>query len=83
MPLSRSDILPSEGVITPMWAVSCAKYGIQGAFRALDSVFGDAFTAQEGPSAPKRAPPKLTEGHVPSVPPPPPSGCAPVYHLDL
>ena len=33
-------------------------------------------TFSGAPSAPARAPPKLTEGHVPSVPPPP-SGCAP------
>ena len=57
MPPSKSDILPYEGGITPMWALACGKYGIQGAFGALDDVFG--------------APPKLTEGHVPSVPPPP------------
>ena len=58
MPPSKSDILPSEGGITPMWALACGKYGIQ------EALFSGA------PSAPTRAPPKLTEGHVPSVPPP-------------
>ena len=33
-----------------MWALACAKYGIQGAFGALDDVFGGAFGARKGAS---------------------------------
>ena len=62
MPPSKSDILPSEGGITPMWALACGKYGIQGASAPWMTFSG-------APSAPTRAPPKLTEGHLPSVPP--------------
>ena len=51
MPPSKSDILPSEGGITPMWAVACGKYGIQGAFGALDDVFGGASEADRGARA--------------------------------
>ena len=68
MPPSKSDILPSGGVITPMWAVSCAKYGIQGA-GALDDIFGGAFGAQEGASE--------TDREARAQCAPPPSGCAP------
>ena len=50
MPPSKSAILPSEGGITPIWALACGKYGIQGAFGALDDVFGGAFGAHEGAS---------------------------------
>ena len=50
MPPSKSDILPSEGDITPMWALACGKYGIQGAFGALDDVFGGTFGVHEGAS---------------------------------
>ena len=33
-----------------MWVLACAKYGTQGAFGALDDVFGGAFGAREGAS---------------------------------
>ena len=61
MPHSKSDILPSKGGITPMWAVACAKYGIQG------GVFGSAFGAHEGASEADRGARAQCA----------PSGCAP------
>ena len=59
MPPSKSDILPSEGGITPMWALACGKYGIQGAFGALDDVFGGASEADRGARAQCAPPPPL------------------------
>ena len=75
MPPSKSDILPSEGGITPMWALACGKYGIQGAFGALDDVFGGAFGAHEGASEADRGARAQCA--------PPPSGCAPGFYVSV
>ena len=54
-----------------MWVLACTKYGIQGAFGALDDVFGGAFGAREGASEVDRG--------ARAQYAPPHSGCAPAW----